>query len=98
MDVFNRKNALVGFATLKYLERRRQRQRTARMLKIALFVTLAVISVGILAGVAAAFLRSNRSEGEPQQLQGYAAAEEESEGAAAGPEATTAEPEPIPAT
>jgi hypothetical protein len=97
MDVFNRRNALVGFATLKYLERRRQRQRTARMLKIALFVTLAVISVGILAGVAAAFLRSNRSEEEPQQLQGYAVAEEEPE-SGAGPEATTAEPEPIPAT
>jgi hypothetical protein len=97
MDVFNRKNALVGFATLKYLERRRRRQRTARMLKVALFVTLALVSAGILAGAAAAFMRSRRSE-EVRQLQGYAVADEEPDGAAAQPEATTVEPEPIPAT
>jgi hypothetical protein len=97
MDVFNRRNALVGFAALKYLERRRQKERNARMLRIALFVTLALVSAGILAAAAAAFMRGRRSE-EVQQLQGYAVGDEEPGRAAAQPGATTAEPEPIPAT
>jgi hypothetical protein len=105
MTVYNRRNALVGFLTLKALERRRRRQRFGRSLKIALFVTLAVVSVGILAGVAAAFVKSKKAG--VQHLEGYAAAEdaedaeiasgaEAAEAAAAELDAAIAEP--IPAT
>ncbi len=55
MTVFNRRNALVGFVTLKALERRRNRRGNG--LKIAGFVVLGLVSVGILAGVAAVMLR-----------------------------------------
>lgn len=104
MTVINRRNAIVGFATLKaashMLERRRRRQSAARSrLKIALFVALAIVSVGILAGVAAAFLKAKKSS--PQHLEGYAAAEEAAEGGEAEEAAPEAEPaitEPIPAT
>jgi ABC-type spermidine/putrescine transport system permease subunit II len=107
MTVFNRRNAVVGFATMKaashMLERRRRRRSAARnRLKVALFVTLAVVSVGILAGVAAAFLKAKKSG--PQHLEGYAAAEESAEVAEgeevgeAASSADTAIAEPIPAT
>ena len=104
MTVFNRRNALVGFVVLKTraLKRRRRRQRFGRNLKAALFVVLAIMSVGILAAVAAAFLRAQKSG--PQHLEGYAAAEDaeeaadggEGETASAGPGQAIAEP--IPAT
>jgi len=62
MTVYNRRNALVGYMTLKAasraLERRRRRQRFGRNLKVALFVTLAIVSAGVLAAVAAAFLKA----------------------------------------
>ena len=61
MTVYNRRNALVGYMTLKAasraLERRRRRQRFGRNLKVALFVTLAIVSAGVLAGVLAIALR-----------------------------------------
>jgi len=102
MTVFNRRNALVGFVTLKVhsLKRGRRRRRFGRNLKIALFVTLAIVSVGILAGIAGAFLKAKKSG--PQHLEGYAAAEESAEvakgeEAASAPEAA-ATTEPIPAT
>ena len=102
MSVYNRRNALVGFVTLKALERRRRRQRFGRNLKAALFVTLAIVSVGILAAVAVAFLKAKKSE--PQHLEGYAAAEDAEEIADGGEAETapaehgTAIAEPIPAT
>jgi len=105
MTVINRRNAVVGFATLKaashMLERRRRRRSAARSrLKVALFVTLAIVSVGILAGVAAAFLKAKKSG--PRHLEGYAAAEEGAEAAGGGevdeaalqPETAIAEPIP----
>lgn len=107
MTVINRRNAVVGLATLRaashLLERRRRKRSAARSrLKVALFVTLAVVSVGILAGVAAAFLKAKKSG--PRHLEGYAAAEESAEAAEGGevdeavPPADTAIAEPIPAT
>jgi hypothetical protein len=60
VTIFNKRNALVGFLTLKWLERRRRRkQRNA--LKIA---ALGVVSVGILAGVGAILVRHRRNESE----------------------------------
>lgn len=95
MDLFNRRNAIVGFATLKlashWLERRRRRERSG--LRIALFVGLVVVSLGVIAGVAA-FLRRRRRE--PTRLEGYAVSEDADEASASEPVTATAEP--IPAT
>ncbi|HET6624719.1 MAG TPA: hypothetical protein VFG70_09315 [Gaiellaceae bacterium] len=93
MNVFNRRNALVGFLTLKALERRRRRQRVGRGLKIALFVVLAIVSVGVLAGIAAAFLRQ-RGDVEELLEEADAAAEEAAEDVAAELDAASAEPIP----
>jgi hypothetical protein len=68
VTVFNKRNALVGFITLKALSRRRQRRR--RGAKIAAFVTLGLVSVGALAAIAAVLYRRSGEEG--QSLQGYA--------------------------
>ena len=104
MTVFNRRNALVGFVTLKAASRarRRRQQRLGGNLRTALFVTAAIVSVGVLAVVAVAFLKAKKSG--PQHLEGYAAAEDaekipdggEAETASADPGAVIAEP--IPAT
>jgi hypothetical protein len=93
MTVFNRRNALVGFLTLKALERRRRRQRVGRALKIALFVVLGIVSIGVLAGIAAAFLRQ-RGEVEELLEEADAAAEEAAEDVAAELDAASAEPIP----
>jgi nucleotide-binding universal stress UspA family protein len=93
MNVFNRRNALVGFLALKALERRRRRQRVGRGLKIALFVVLGIVSVGVLAGIAAAFLRQ-RGEVEELLEEADAAAEEAAEDVAAELDAASAEPIP----
>ena len=93
MTVFNRRNALVGFLTLKALERRRRRQRVGRALKIALFVVLGTVSIGVLAGIAAAFLRQ-RGEVEELLEEADAAAEEAAEDVAAELDAASAEPIP----
>jgi hypothetical protein len=101
MTVFNRRNALVGFVTLKAasraLDRRRRsrRERVGRGLKLALFAALALVSLGILAGVAAAFARRRRGV-EQRRLEGYAVGED-AEGAAAA-DAEAAPTEPIAAT
>ena len=94
MNVFNRRNALVGFITLKALERRRRRQRAGRGLKVALFVVLAIVSVGVLAGIAAAFLRRRDDVAEFLE-EAEAAAEEAAEDVAAELDASA---EPIPTT
>ena len=101
MNVFNRRNALVGYFTLKAasraLDRRRRRQRAGRGLKVALFVVLAVVSVGILAGVAAAFMRKRAQELDLAEDDEAVVEEAEAEDeAAAEPDAAAAEP--IPAT
>ena len=93
MTVFNRRNALVGFLTLKALERRRRRQRVGRALKIALFVVLGTVSIGVLAGIAAAFLRQ-RGEVEELLEEADAAAEQAAEDVAAELDAASAEPIP----
>ena len=93
MNVFTKRNALVGFLTLKAIERKRRRQRVGRGLKVALFVVLAIVSVGVLAGIAAAFLRQ-RGEVEELLEEADAAAEEAAEDVAAELDAASAEPIP----
>lgn len=93
MNVFNKRNALVGYATLEALKLRR-RTKKRRGPKIALYLGLGLVSAGILAAVVAVLIHRRRSEPE-QQLQGYAAnegAESESD------EEHTVSSEPIPAT
>jgi len=98
VTIYTRRNALVGYVTLKAasraLERRRRRKQLERNAwKIVLLVVLGLVSLGILAGLAAVALRHQR---EPRRLEGYAVAGED-EGGIAG-EYVAAGPEPIPAT
>ena len=92
MSVFTKRNALVGFLTLKALERRRRPKRNG--LKLVLFLVLGLVSLGVLAGLAAVVLR--RQHGESRSLEGYAVSPE-AEDEIVG-EYVTATPEPIPAT
>ncbi len=72
MKVFTKRNALVGFVTLKALERRRRRRRQSA-LKVGLIVAAGVLSAGIFAALAIVVLRRTREQ-EPQRLEGYAIA------------------------
>ena len=58
MTIFNKRNALVGFITLKALERSRTK-RQRHTLKLAAFVALGIVSAGILAALLAVALRRN---------------------------------------
>lgn len=60
MTIFSKRNALVGFITLKALERRRKKQKR-HALKLAAFVALGIVSAGILAALLAVALRRNGS-------------------------------------
>ena len=89
MNVFTKRNALVGYVTLKALEQRLRRKRRTRA-KRALAVGLGVVSLGALAGVAVLLLRRQHGE-EP----GSEAIESDDEIVG---EVVTAATEPIPAT
>ena len=91
MKVFTKRNALVGFLALKALERRRRKRNG---LKLVLFLVLGLVSLGVLAGLAAVVLR--RQHGESRRLEGYAAGSEVEDEIVG--EYVTATPEPIPAT
>ncbi len=80
MTIFNKRNALVGFITLKALERSRQRKKRNTM-KLAAFVALGIVSAGILAAVLAVALRRNGKADEEVEV-----TELEDELAAAMPE------------
>jgi hypothetical protein len=78
VSIFTKRNALVGFVTLKALERRRK-QRQRHTLRLAAFVALGLISAGILAAVAVAVLHRHKDAQEPEEesrLEGYAVADE----------------------
>ena len=91
MSIFNKRNALVGFATLEALKlRRRSRKRKAS--KIALYAGLGLVSAGILAAVVAVLLR-RRNGDEESTLQGYAVAED-TESAGDVEQAVSSEPTP----
>jgi hypothetical protein len=96
MTVFNKRNALVGFITLKAasraLERRKRRRRHGA--KIAAFVALGLVSAGVLAAFAAILYRRHGGEVE-QRLEGYGIGDDESEIVG---EYVSAGPESIPAT
>ena len=89
MSVFNKRNALIGFVTVKaasrWLERRRKPRRSG--LKIAGIVALGLVSVGIVAAVAAVLRRRGDGEVEAAQLEDEVVGEH-----------VTLPTEPIPAT
>ena len=91
MSVINKRNAILGYATLKVLERRRkQRKRSAP--KIALYLVLGLMSAGILAGLVAVLVRRHRSEAEAGDVDQVD--DEENEVVR---EQVAASPEPLPA-
>jgi uncharacterized membrane protein len=92
--VFNKRNAAVGYITLKAVSRKLARRRKRSGLKVALFVSLGIVSLGVLAGLAFVLLR--RQQGESEQTEGYSFGDE-AESEIVG-EYVTASPEPIPAT
>ena len=89
MSVFTKRNALVGYVTLKALERRLNRRKRRSRVKRAAAVGIGVVSLGALAGLAVLLFR--RQHGEEQD----AAAESDDEIVG---EVVTAATEPIPAT
>jgi hypothetical protein len=93
MTVFNKRNALVGFLTLKWLQQRRRKRRSGA--KIAMLVGLGIVSAGLLAGIFAVLYRRHGSE-EGQSIEGYAVGDDSEEEIVG--EYVTAGPEPIPAT
>jgi hypothetical protein len=93
VSVFNKRNAAVGYVVLKAASRKLPRRRKRSGAKVALFVSLGIVSVGILAGVA--FLLLRRQQGESEQTEESALGTTESEVIG---EYVTASPEPIPAT
>jgi hypothetical protein len=91
VNIFSKRNALVGFLTLKALERRRSRRQLLRSKgpKIAL---VGLVSLGLVAAIAAVLMR--RHHGEQEQIESLMS---EDEGEIVG-EYVTANPEPFPAT
>ena len=93
MNVFTKRNALVGFLTLKWLQQRRKRRSGAK--KAVLFVSLGLVSAGILAGIAGILYRRHGSD-EGHSIEGYGVGDDSEEEIVG--EYVTAGPEPIPAT
>jgi hypothetical protein len=90
MSIYNRRNAAVGYLTLKAMQRAidKKRKRGRSGLKIATYVGLGLVSAGILAGVLAIMLR--RRKGDAEEITAF------DSGEIVGEYVTT--PEPVPAT
>ena len=91
MSIYTRRNAAVGYLTLKAMQRAVGKKRRPRRsgLRVAAYVGLGLVSAGILAGVLAIALR--RRQGETAEDPGYG-----SESEIVGEYVTA--PEPLPAT
>lgn len=89
MKIYTRRNAAVGYLTIKVLQRKiRKRRRSRRSgMRVAAYVGLGLVSAGILAAALAIALR---------RRQGDAEAGFESDAEIVGEYVTA--PEPIPAT
>jgi hypothetical protein len=95
VKVFTKRNALIGFLTLKAAKRRglvRRQKSQWSAWKIATLVVLGILSAGALAVVGAAILRRQR---EPEHVEGFVVADETESPIAHGFETA---PEPYPAT
>ena len=95
MSIFTKRNAAVGYLTLKALDRRR-RQRSG--IRLGVYIALGIISVGILAGLAAVVMQ--RRSATVEESEGYADVDAESDEASSEivGEYVTAASEPISAT
>jgi hypothetical protein len=91
MKIYTRRNAAVGYLTLKAMQRRIQKKRGRRRsgLRVAAYVGLGLVSAGILAGALAIMLR--RRQGDASESAAF-----ESDGDIVGEYVTA--PEPVPAT
>lgn len=97
MNIFTKRNAVVGYVALRVLDRR-LRMRSGS--KLGLYIALGLISFGILAAVAAVALRRRGGtavEGPEESATTDEAVSAEAEGEIVG-EYVAAAPEPIPAT
>jgi len=89
MKIYTRRNAAVGYLTLKAVQRSLDRRRKRRSgLKVAAYVGLGLVSAGILAAVLAVALKRRSSEIEEVAI--------ESDAEIVGEYVTA--PEPVPAT
>ena len=91
MSFYNRRNAAVGYLTLKALQRQIENKRRKRRsgMKVAAYVGLGLVSAGILAAVLA--IARKRRQGEVEE-----AAFIETDAEIVGEYVTA--PEPVPAT
>jgi len=90
MSFYNRRNAAVGYLTLKALQRSIDKRRKRRSgMKVAAFVGLGLVSAGILAAALAIVLKRRQGDAED-------AASFESDSEIVGEYVTA--PEPVPAT
>jgi hypothetical protein len=92
MKIYTRRNAAVGYLTLKAMQRAIDKKRRPRRsgLRIATYVGLGLVSAGILAGVLAIALRRRQGDVTEEVL------DFESESEIVGEYVTA--PEPVPAT
>jgi cytoskeletal protein RodZ len=100
VSIYNKRNAAVGYITLKAASRALKRRRQRRSgLKLGLYIGLGLVSVGILAAVAVIAVRRQNGVAaeEPEEGSASTDAEREDESEIVG-EYVTAAPEPIPAT
>jgi len=90
MKIYTRRNAAVGYLTLKALQRKIERKRSRRSgFRVAAYVGLGLVSAGILAGVLAIALKRRADDAaEAASLNG--------DGDIVGEYVTA--PEPLPAT
>ena len=90
MSFYNRRNAAVGYLTLKALQRSIDKRRKRRSgMKVAAYVGLGLVSAGILAAALAIVLK--RRQGEAEEATRF-----ESDSEIVGEYVTA--PEPVPAT
>jgi hypothetical protein len=100
VSIFNKRNAIVGYATIKAAPRVLERRRKRRSgLRLGLYIGLGLVSVGILAALAAIAVRRQNGTAvdEPEEESASTDAGREDENEIVG-EYVTATPEPIPAT
>ena len=91
MSFYNRRNAAVGYLTLKALQRSIEKKRRKRRsgMKVAAYVGLGLVSAGILAAALAIALK--RRQGDSEDVSEF-----ESDSEIVGEYVTA--PEPVPAT
>jgi hypothetical protein len=91
MSIYNRRNAALGYVTLKAVENRLKSKRRKRRsgMRVAAYVGLGLVSAGILAAALAIVIK--RRHGDAEETPGF-----ESDSEIVGEYVTA--PEPLPAT